>query len=358
MKKLLYSTFALLAITFLSQCDPKTSETPVPAGKYDNGTVILNEGNFSQSNGNLSFYNFNTKELLGDIIKSENNNTALNALVQNAVDSDAKTFIVTNSPDQLVVAARTTFKVEGVATGLANPYDVAIANNKAYVTQWGANYYVGFNDPANYANAAIKVISTTTRQVVATIPVGKEVNGVIALNNRVYAAATGKNEVWVINSTTDAVETVIPVASQPNAIEVDANGKLWVLCSSGNLVRINPSNNTVETTITTVSVAGYNEKITTNATRTKLYWLGSTTTGFTGAGIFAMDITATAAPTTPLVAGTKFYGIGFSGFANQIVAGVAPNFSGNGEVNFYNTDGSLASTISSNGIAPNGFLFR
>jgi len=353
MKKIHFYSFVLCCLFAISSCiTPKTAEV-TPAGKYSSGVLILNEGNFSQSNGNVSFYNHSTREVFADIIKTENSGVALNALIQNAVDADGKTFIVTNSPDQLVILNGTTFKSEGVvSTGLANPFDVAVANGKAYVTEWGANYW------PTYSNASIRIINAATRQATSFIAVGKEISSIVAHNGKVYAAITGDNKIWVINPTTDVVEAQITVANSPSNMVIDANGKMWVLCSSGNLVRLNLATNTVEATVTGVSISGYSEKITINDTRDKLYWLGSSAAGFTGVGIFQMTIANTIAPTSPLVIGSTFYGIGFSSVGNEIVAGVAPTFSSNGQVLFYSVNGGSSRTIGSNGVAPNGFLVR
>lgn len=352
MKKTLYFALSLLAITFISYCNPRTGEQiPPAANKYKNGLLILNEGNFSQANGNLSFFQFATGNLLADIVNTENNGVSLNATIQNAAEASGKTCVVTNSPDQLVIFSSESMKVEGtISAGLQNPFDVAIANGKAYVSTWGDNYF------PTYANATIKIINLTTRQIVNTISVGKEINSVIAIGNKVYVASTGENKVLVINTTTDQTETSINVANEPDAFTVDSNGKLWVLCSSGNLVRINPNSNTVETTISGVSASafGYNEKITTSGST--LYWIGETTTGFANKGIFSMSITGATAPTVPLVVGDKFYGIGYGN--GQLIGGIAPNFSSNGSVVFYNPNGTVARTIISGGVSPNGFLVR
>lgn len=350
MKKILYLAFALLSITLISQCNPRTEDEIVPtptANKYSSGLLILNEGNFTQANGNLSFYQFSTGNLLADIVNTENNGVSLNATVQNIAEAEGKTCLVTNSPDQLVVFNSQSMKVEGtIGTGLENPFDVAIANGKAYVSTWGSNYF------PTYANATVKIINLATRQIVGTISVGKEINSIIAIGGKVYVASTGDNKVLVINTTTDQTETPINVANEPDAFTVDGNGKLWVLCSSGNLVRINPTTNTVETTISGVSVSafGYNEKIATGGSN--LYWIGETAPK----GIYSMPLTSTTAPTAPLVTGDKFYGIGYGN--SQIIAGVAPTFSSNGSVVFYNPNGEVARTIISGGVGPNGFLVR
>lgn len=351
MKKTLLTSLLVLSAVVLTHCRTKDV---TPSQKYTEGVVILNEGNFSQANGSVSFYKFNTKEITPDVIKAENNGTGINATIQTSFDDqiNQKVYLVTTAPDQLLIFNGKTFKSEGVVnTGLANPYGVAVASGKAFVSEWGGKFNAAGS--YSYAEAAIRVVNLSNRQIESSIPVGKEVNGLLEFNAKIYAAVTGANEVWVINSNNNQVETKIPTASRPNTLEVDANNKIWVLCSSGNLVRINPTNNQVEATISGISVLGYNERMVTDALRQNLYWIS-------GVGAYRMSITATSAPALPLIANSKFSGIGFASTKNQLVLGVLPAtnpYSSAGEVHFYDNT-TVSNIISSSGIAPNGFLFR
>jgi hypothetical protein len=344
MKKTLLTSLMVLSAVVLTHCRTKDV---TPSQKYTDGVIILNEGNFSQANGNMAFYKFSSNEITPDVVKAENNGTGINATIQRTFDDQVnqKLYAVTNSPDQLLIFNGKTFKNEGaITTGLANPYGVAVASGKAFVSEWGTTNFV------TYPNAKIQIVDVATRQITASIAVGKEVNGMLELNSKIYVAVTGGNEIWVINSNSNAVETKIATANKPNAMEVDANGKIWVLCSSGNLVRINPINNQVEATLSGVSVLGFDEKLAIDALRQNLYWIS-------GTGIFRMSISATSAPTVPLITGDKFYGLGVNSNTNQIIAGVT-NYSSIQEVHFYNTNGAFGSKIAANGYQPKGFLFR
>jgi YVTN family beta-propeller protein len=352
MKKFLYSSVFLLMLFACVDCRRRENPEPI----YSNGVLILNEGNFSQANGNISFYKSATQSVTSDIVKVENNGVGINATIQKVFDDVAnqKLYVVTNSPDKLLVFNRITFKNERtISTGLTNPFAVVIANGKAFVSEWGTTDFV------TYPNAKIQVVDLATNQITSSIPVGKEVNGMLEYGGKIYAAVTGENKVWVINSVTNQVETTIATSAKPAAMEVDANGKIWVLCSSGKLDRINPFTNVVETTISNVSVVGYgsSEKITMDNARTTLYWIGQSSAGFTNQGIFRISTSATTAPTTPFIVGTQFYGLGVSPTNNQIVLGVT-DFGQTQEVHFYNTSGVFGSKVNSGGINANGFLFR
>ncbi len=357
MKKNLYFASLIVLATFAS-CNPTGTEvTPatVDGGSYENGIIVINEGNFTSADGNFGFYQLGTNSMFVDIVNTANNGVSMNAIIQNAVDTPDKMCVVTNNPDKLVVFDRKTMKVQAdINTGLLNPFDVAVANGKAYITTWGANYF------PTYSQSSVKVINLSNNQVVQTIAVGKEITSIIATAGKVFVACPGDDKVLVINPANDQLETPITIQGEPDAFTLDSNAKLWVLCSAGKLVRLNPTNSSIEATITGVSASAYqyNEKIVFGGSN--LYWIGETTTGFTNKGIFSMPISSTTAPTTPLITGDKFYGVGYAN--GQFMAGIlapTPNsYSSSGKIAFYNANGTVSRTITSAGIAPNGFLAR
>jgi hypothetical protein len=355
MKKNLFSLFLLLSVTFFAQsCRDRDNVDIV----YRNGLLIINEGDFSKANGNISFYGFDTQSVNRDVIKAQNNDVGINATIQKTFDdrTNNRLYVVCNAPDKLSIFDGGTLKLQGeLTTGLTNPFGVAVANGKAFVSEWGTTDFV------NYPNAKIHVIDANSRQIVSSILVGKEVNDMLELGGKIYAAVTGADKIWIINSITNQKEGEISTSAKPSTMTIDANGKIWVLCSSGNLDRLNPNNNTKETTIANVSIVGYNEKIAIDASRTNLYWVGQSSAGFTGKGVFRMAITENTAPNTPLIplttAGTVFYGLYVNSNRNQIVLGVT-NYSSIQEVHFYNTSGQFGSKVNADGSLPNGFLLR
>lgn len=331
MKKSNFALYVLLIVSLIfTAC--KKQEAPVPLGKYEGGVLIVNEGNFGDADGSVSFLSADDK-ITNNIFKAENEQI-VGGTIQALRLHDSYAVMVTNSADKVIVANAKDFKKQHIISDevMVNPIDFAGVGNKGYVSQWGKTDFV------TYPNAAIKVIDLVAGTITKTIALEAKPQGVLAHNGKVYVALEGSEKVVVINPDTDAVEASITVAKGPSRMVVDANNKIWVMCTSGNLVRINPADNSVEATISGVKSAGFNEKIAINSSKDKIYYLAPAPWPSADVEVFAFDISATTAPTAALIKGTNFYGIGVAKDGN-IYIGNSAAFQGTGKVERYKADG-------------------
>jgi YVTN family beta-propeller protein len=358
-----FSQFFVLLFASVSlfwACDP--GKDLDPRGRYENGVIVVNEGNFFSANGNLGFYDLDSNKFVSDIFKRENNNVGIAATIQNITEYNGKLYIVTNAPNKVEITDVNTLKsVKTIDTDLQNPYHFAAINNKGYVSNWGT-----FNNTTfEYDNPSIKVIDLTTNTINKTIARTVQPQGLLMFGQNLYIANVGGNTVTVLNTGNDQVVTEITVSGAPDRFLTDGNNKIWVMCNSGNLVRINPATNAVEATISNIKSTGYNAKIAMNTTKTKLYWFETVDTTIPAdfvtdvSYVYEMSITATTAPTTPLITGTaeNYTGIGVNPANGQIYVGMG-SFSANGKVKRYQANGTFIAEMGSEGIGPNGFLFR
>lgn len=346
MRKSNFVFYVLLAVSLVfTAC--KKQETVVPLGKYEGGVLILNEGNHGDADGSISFLSADGT-LTNNIFKAENGQI-VGGTIQSLRIYDTYAVMVTNDANQVVIAHAKDFKKTSIITDetMVNPIDFAGVGTKGYVTQWGAT-----TDFVNYPDAAIKVIDITAGTVTKTIALSAKPQGILAYNNKVYVALEGSDKIAVINPSTDAIETNITTAAKPSRMVLDANNKIWVMCGSGNMVRINPADNTVETTISGIKVQGFNEKLAINAAKDKIYYLSPTT--WPSAEVYALDITATTAPTTALTSGSGFYGIGATN--DMIYVANAAAFQGIGKIERYKTDGTKVDEFEA-GRGTSGFVF-
>ncbi len=65
--RLLASSYLLATTIFFTSCDPE-KPVPAPAGAYEKGVFVINEGNFTKGNGAITFYNSDTKHVETDIL--------------------------------------------------------------------------------------------------------------------------------------------------------------------------------------------------------------------------------------------------------------------------------------------------
>lgn len=352
MKKSNFIFYFLLAISLVFTACKKEEEV-TPLGKYEGGVLVVNEGSFGDGDGSISFLS-NADQITNSIFKAENDQIA-GGIIQALKVHNGQAVIITNKADQIILANAQDFKKTSIISqaDLVNPIDFAGVGGKGYVSQWGKSQ--GTFPNLTYPDAAIRVIDMANGTISKTISLSAQPQGVLAYNNKVYVALQGGDKIAVINTSTDEVESTITVARGPSRMVLDANNKIWVLCTSGNFVRVNPADNSVETTITGVKVAGFNEKLAINQTKDKIYYLSPAPFPATEVEVFALDITATAAPTNAFVKGTSFYGIGVAPDGTIYIANSSA-FQGSGKIERYKADGTKIDEITA-GRGTSGFVF-
>src|SRR2546427_8537450 len=96
----------------------------------------------------------------------------------------------------------------------------AVAQPFAYVT--------------NASSGSVSVIDAATRQVVATVPVGKNPLGVAVTPNGGFVYVTNQlsNSVSVIATATNTVVATVPVGTLPFAVAITPDGSLAYVANS------------------------------------------------------------------------------------------------------------------------------
>lgn len=333
----------------------KTPDVP-PKGEYETGVFVVNEGNFGQPNGAISYYNPATGAIEPNVFDKVNNRP-LGDVVQSMAVHGEKAFIVANNSNKVEVVDANTFASLGVIEGLALPRYFAGHNNKGYVTEW-----VGFS-----GNGRVAVIDLSTYTVTKTITVGKTPERLLlAQNGKLYVANSGDSTLSVINPATDAVEATLTVGDSPSGLGQDAANNIWVLnqgkvvynadwsidydqTTAGSLVQFNPASPGALTTLPFADNRNRPAHLQLNGARDRLYYI------YAGQ-VFDMATSATALPATPLI-DRNFYGLGVDPADNVIYGADAGNFSARGQVFRYSPTGQELGSFQAD-IGPNGFVFR
>ncbi len=331
---------------FFSACT-KTAEI-VPKGKYDiDGVFFVNEGNFSDKNGSLSFFNRTTDELTNQLVEAENAGAKLGGTFQSAKIYNDKIYAITQNEDKITVLDANTLKILATITGIINPYDIAFSGDKAYVTSWGA-----FTPTYQTPDASVKVVSLTTNAVTKTIGYGTFLQGITEYAGKIYVADADANQVSIIETANDTKAANITVSGSPARFVSDRNGKLWVSCSglssgSDALQRINPATNAIEKTVSNLTIRG-SGKISTY--EDKIFYLQ-------GKSVFSVNIDTPLAPTTPILTTTySLYGMGVSKVNGDIFVGEYVFTSGS-KVGKYTKTGTFIKEYTA-GIATSTFVER
>lgn len=351
MKKLtlVLSAWLLASSLFFASCGDDDNETLKE--EFASGVVVVNEGNFSDGDGTLSFYNPESKTVTQDLFGSKNNGVKILSIIQSITIDNDLAYIVANTGNRLEVVNATSFVSEYTLSDLEMPRYFTVVGGKGYLTEW-----VSYSDPGR-----VSVVNLTTHEVETTITTGYGAENIIAAGGKLYVSNNFESTVSVIDPADNEVIKTIEVGSSPGEFVVDKDSKLWVICgggygedgplNDGSFQRINTSTDEVDKTVElNKNVSG---RVAINKTRDGIFY-------FSGKSIYELSTTATEAPSAALVTqadAVGFYGIGFDTENEIIYVGDNRGFIGNGTVYRYQKSGALIGSFTS-GRGPNGFIFR
>ncbi|MDX9696855.1 MAG: hypothetical protein RBT49_13780, partial [Bacteroidales bacterium] len=191
-----------LFIGILFSCD---EENPTPTVKLADGIYITNEGNWGQSNGSVSYYNYSTDSVYNDLFQNINGRS-VGDVVQSSTVADSLIYIVVNGSNKIEIAHKSNLKEFDVITGIDNPRYLKVKNSTGYLSQWGEE-------------GVILVIDLSTNTISDTIDVGTGPEQMEIINNRLFVANSGAYDrdstVSVVNLTTNDVIATIKVGDNP-----------------------------------------------------------------------------------------------------------------------------------------------
>lgn len=346
MKKLQlnFFTILLLSVFLFTSCDDNENG---PKGQFDNGVLVINEGNFGAGDGTVTFYDPGSKTATEDIFGLVNDGLALGDIVQSMTVVNDEAYIVVNNDNKVEIANVNTFEAIHTINDVLLPRYFVTANGKGYLTEW-----VSFVETGR-----VSVIDLATHAILKSITTDFGAENLVVVGDKIFVSNNFTNTVSVINTTTDAVVKTIEVASSPGEFVIDAQNKVWVICggdyqeNNGELVQIDPS---TESVVKTIELSrNVSAKLATDKTKNALYY-------YSGKSIYKVATSATTPPASSLITEANaigFYGLDIDANTNIIYAGDAKGFASNGVVFRYNLDGSFIDSFSA-GRGPNGFIFN
>jgi hypothetical protein len=332
------------SILFVSCSDDDTVKPQEPSGAYDNGVLVVNEGN--ASSGSISFISNNLMTVSQDVFGAINPDQGIGGYVQSMFFDGDRAFIISNGSSKITVVNRYTFEfIASIDAGFNVPRYGVVENGKAYVTNL-----------ASFASATddfVSVVNLSTLTVESAIAVNGLAEKIVSHNGKLYVANGSfgaGSTITVINAATKAIESKIELGLSPNSME-EENGFLYVLCANysdnSKLVKINLSTNQkVSETAMIDLVSAQNLNIENN----KIFFT-------VNSNVYSENLSSTTISTTPLFTSTATTLYGFGVESGKIFVGDAKDYASNGAVFVYNTAGTLQKQFSV-GLIPNGFYFN
>lgn len=337
--------FAMVAMITFTSCD----DNEQPKGAYEHGVLVLNEGNFSDADGSISYYNTSTGNTETNVFSKANNGAILGDVVQSlTVRGDLGYVVVNNSNKVEVINIHTMESITSFEAAL--PRYMTIANGKGYLSEWG----VDFADPK------VKVIDLNNQSLITSIAVESGAEQIVTANGKVYVANSWTNTISVIDPTIDeVVSTITTDYFGISGLVVDGNDNIWGIYggsydwvtyepnNDGAIIKINTSDNTVASS-TSVGL-NISSKVAINNSKSELYYIAGTRLyKFNTSNLLSDELVNE-------TGAISFYGIGFSD--DTIYVGDSKAFQGNGVVYRYTEEGLKIDSFEA-GRGPNGFIFK
>ena len=331
-----------IAALFFASCTTEDDIQVAPSlGTYDKGVLVVNEGNFGQPNGSISFLSSDFSVFQNDIFATENPGESLGDVVQSMSFDGDKAFIVVNNSNVIKVVDRYSFKsIATITEGLNKPRYSVSSNGKLFVT--------------NSGNKTVSVYNLGTYALVATITIDRAVERIVAANNKIYVqngAFGAGNKVTMISATDNSILNTFEVGQGVNSME-EKNGIVYVLCGNNDgssLHRINTTTDTKSMMQTTTLKNARNLDVD-----------GENLWFTVGTGVYAMPIVSSNFNVLPLfsVADNNFSTFyGFAVINGYIFSADANGFTQNGILKIYTANGLVLKTYNTK-IGPNGFYLN
>jgi YVTN family beta-propeller protein len=343
----------ILTILYLPGCNRDDVLEPIPVtGTEAEGAYVLSEGGFSAGSSKLYFYNL----LSGSFAESIFNPANL-GLVPDGMILDNDNLFITEQGN--FGAAGKVYKTDTNGTVIlssnvgVNPYSLATANGKLYIT----------NGPVNN----VSVVDKNSLMTLSIITVGVYPQEILALGNKVFVCNTSEfmgatdSTVSVIDAASDIIIATIKVRQTPSSLAVTNDNKLLVGCPGvsaiGIIYKIDPDNYSIldSFVINNAFASGFAKDIAVDRNTDNIYFISNLN------NIVRLNLVTKQSIVfiNNLNASTDlFYGYNYdSKNVRHYVANADINFTLNGSLNVYDGNAALLNTFTT-GIAPRRIVIK
>lgn len=330
MKKHSYFFLSLL-MAFVVACTPETDTSSL--GKYSNGIFIRNEGNFTDADGEISFYDLDSNKVFNRVYERENGQVYSGILQKIRVLGN--TTVLVDNLGKIETVQTNAFTRLASNEEFTNPRDALLVDAHLVVADWGP-YDANYNNPSSF----LAFLDPSSLAISKQLAIGSRPENMLLVNGDVWVATLAEPSLSIVSPVDFEIEKIVLDAAPAN-LSVDASGMVWVISSSGVLWKIDPQSKTIVSTISLEYLApkSPNGSFVFNESGDKLYFMTSEYDEFFAVSnqVYALSITQ-AQPSPQLIAeGANWAGL----FVADEVLYIADNnnYQGNGFVHLYTLEG-------------------
>ena len=322
--------FALLFNISCSSDDTISDET-----YYGNGFLLSNEGNFGKPNADVTYISSDLNMKQDNIFSANNGDSNLGDVLQMISFNGDNAFLLLNNSNKIQVVNRFNFKRTGEITAQLNsPRFMAFANNNIYVTndKYGGDKYVS-------------IYKTSDLSFVKKINFTDSVERIVEAGNNIFVqnASFGfGNKITYITTSNNEIQSTITIPNGNINKMIASNGTVYAIAAGTADSYIYQISNTGSIT-KTFTLTGISDATNLEIEKGKFYFTS-------GLKVYAMDLTASTVPTTPLFTVSNSVDpysnlYGFSVVNDRIFVSDANGFTEDSKVSVYSTNGSLLKTF-------------
>ncbi|MBS1570821.1 MAG: hypothetical protein JST62_00285 [Bacteroidetes bacterium] len=342
LKKITSIAFASIML-FATSCRSESSiSEEQPKGKYQDGILMSNEGNYGTPNADVTFMSSDMNSVFQQIYKN-NNSENLGDVLQTIGFYGNYSFLVLNNSNKVKVVDRYNFqKVAEITDQLNQPRYITFNNNKVYITN--DTKYVNIYDANNLSLIKrLNVVDNAERIVSAGATVfvqnaawgfGNKLTYFNSSDNTTLSSLTIPNG-QIQKTITDNVFVYV-VASDSTA----ADSYIYQISSAGTIVK-------------TITLTGIPKATNLSLDNGKFYFTS-------GMKIYSMGANSSTVPTTPIVTATEsapYSGLyGFEVIDGRIYTSDAQGFTADSKVTIYDANSGSTLKVITAGRATNGFF--
>jgi hypothetical protein len=228
---LLLIPFAFFCLSCGNGPEPDYSDTTT----YDKGVLIINEGNFFSGDGEISHYDPQTEEITNNVFQKVNGVVLAAYIEQVRVFGDKAYIVDSNQGAAKVVAVdKTSFVEKGRIKGLEIPRDVAVAEDRLFIADWG-----DYDEEGNYTNphSFVAVADLTGGEVWEKIAVSSRPQSIVEFEGNIFVACQEGKEIIKINPSSLEIVEKVTYSAVPSEFLVN-DGKLFLYGTSDQQIHL------------------------------------------------------------------------------------------------------------------------
>ncbi len=346
--------FSLVGLLVFSSCENGGNIAPPKL----TGVVVVNEGNFGQANGSISFYDEEKMNVINNVVKTANSGQEIGATIQSVTAYGSIGYVICNATDKIEILNLEDFKyLANPVTSISQPRQMIGTLDRGYITCWGP-----WGDNWDLPDSYVAVMDLTTNTIIDSLDCGSGPEGIIAIGKKVYVANSYETTITVFDLSAGTSST-IDVGASPQQFELDGNGTLWVSLTSfygtypAELVGLQSINLDTDTKETFVQIRDVTGKMALSGDAQVIFLLTAQPWPNTGTEVWAFNTNTNSLADRALISGDNFYALNVNPTTGKLYVADAAGFQGNGRIIVYDMQGNqLDEQIV--GVGPNGFLFK